>query len=91
MKGLRKKAEKTGTFLDESELNRWNQVNAQWSRARMILADIEMQKFAQADIVDKMDKAKQALSNELVAKYGENIIINGETGQVKKQDDIGEN
>lgn len=71
MKLIKKKAKKTGVYLDESELERWTTVQKEFNNARLHLADLEMQKTSVAYQVAQIEQGRKALINELVTKYGE--------------------
>lgn len=71
--------------LTSEELSNIQNLNAEFTRAKIALGDIELEKQA---VLAKIDMIKATFAeNEkvLIEKYGENAVINIQTGEVTEK------
>lgn len=72
--------------LTQEELSKINTLNAEFNKAKMAIADAELQKWNLIRVVDQI-KAEFAIHEKsLIEKYGENAVINIQTGEVTQKD-----
>lgn len=85
MKAIKGGAKSAGKQLTADELSKIQELNAEFTRAKIALGDIELNKQAILAKID-MIKAEFAQNEQgLVAKYGENAVINIQTGEVTEK------
>lgn len=85
MKAIKGGAKSAGKQLTADELSKIQELNAEFTRAKIALGDIELNKQA---ILAKIDMIKAEFAeNEkvLIDKYGENAVINIQTGEVTEK------
>jgi hypothetical protein len=73
-------------YLTQEELNKIQEVNNSFNKAKAALGNLEMDKF---DILKQIDAMKRDFAEqemELVKKYGANAVINMQTGEVTQKD-----
>jgi hypothetical protein len=71
--------------LTQEELTSIQQMNAEFSKAKMALGDLELQKISLIEHVKDL-RATFALNEKaLIEKYGENSVINIQTGEVTEK------
>jgi len=69
-------------LLEEKELKDLQEINAEFAKTKMALADVTYQ---QAIIVKGLDSLKESFSlmeKELTTKYGADVVINLESGEI---------
>lgn len=72
-------------FLTPDELSNLQRLNQSFTRIKLRIADIELEK---AEIVKSLDGLREEFSlNEkiLIGKYGEDAVINMATGEVTRK------
>jgi hypothetical protein len=87
MKAIKGGAQSASKQLTADELSKIQELNADFTRAKIALGDIELNKQA---ILAKIDiiKAEFAQNEQaLVAKYGADAVINIQTGEVTEKKD----
>lgn len=85
MKAIKGGAKSAGKQLTADELSKIQELNAEFTRAKIALGDIELEKQA---VLTKIDMIKATFAeNEkvLIDKYGENAVINIQTGEVTEK------
>lgn len=75
------------TFLTKEELGKIQEMNNEFTKAKMALGDLEMQKQNILKSIEALrgDFAKHEI--ELIEKYGQDSVINVQSGEVTKKQD----
>lgn len=75
------------TILTEKELSDIQAMNAEFTKLKMAIGDLEMQKHNLLKAIEilRTDFSKHEL--ELIEKYGKDSVINIQTGEVTKKQD----
>jgi hypothetical protein len=75
------------TLLSQEELGKIQEMNNEFTKAKLAIGDLEMQKhnILKAIEVLRADFSKHEI--DLVAKYGQDSVINVQTGEVTKKED----
>jgi lipopolysaccharide biosynthesis regulator YciM len=75
------------TLLSQEELGKIQEMNNEFTKAKLAIGDLEMQKhnILKAIEVLRADFSKHEI--DLVAKYGQDSVINIQTGEVTKKED----
>lgn len=75
------------TVLSQEELGKIQEMNNEFTKAKLAIGDLEMQKhnILKAIEVLRADFSKHEI--DLVAKYGQDSVINVQTGEVTKKED----
>ena len=74
-------------FITKEELNKIQEMNADFTKAKMAIGDVELQK---QNIIRHIDAMKVEFSQHekmLIEKYGKDSVINIQTGEVTKKQD----
>lgn len=72
--------------LTQEELETIQQMNAEYTRLKMTIADIEMQKHS---VLNAIDVLREKFSNHerlLIDRYGEDVVIDLKTGEIKRKE-----
>ena len=72
--------------LTQEELETIQQMNTEYTRLRMSIADFEMNKYA---ALNAMEALREKFSNHerlLIDLYGEDAVINMKTGEITKKE-----
>lgn len=72
--------------LTKEELEAIQQMNAEYNRLRLNIADLEMQKHS---VLMGLDSLREKFSNHerlLIERYGEDAVINMKTGEITKKE-----
>jgi hypothetical protein len=72
--------------LTQEELQAIQQMNAEYNRLRLNIADLEMQKHS---VLMGLDSLREQFSNHerlLIERYGEDAVINMKTGEITKKE-----
>lgn len=72
--------------LTQEELSYLQELRNDYTTAKMELADIELAKHAQLVKIDEIKQMFRANEEVLISKYGENSVINIQTGEVKEKE-----
>lgn len=72
--------------LTQEELSYLQELRNSYTTAKMELADIELAKQAQIESIANIREQFKANEQVLIAKYGENAVINIQTGEVKEKE-----
>jgi len=76
---------KKAVFLENDELKAIQSMNETFSKMKLSLADVELQKHQIIQAIDDL-KAKFAVHEKaLVEKYGNDTVINIQTGEVTQK------
>jgi hypothetical protein len=78
-------SDRKGRYITSEELNTIQEMNAEFSKAKMALGDAELQK---QNILKHIDEIKLVFAQHektLIEKYGEDAIINIKTGEVTEK------
>jgi len=75
------------TLLSQEELGKIQEMNNEFTKAKLAIGDLEMQKYniLKAIEVLRADFSKHEI--DLIAKYGQDSVINVQTGEVTKKED----
>lgn len=71
--------------VEEKELKLLQELNSSFVQLKDKIADLELQKQMVFENVSEIKKQFQNLESELVEKYGDNSIINLETGIITEK------
>jgi len=77
------------TKIAENELQELHGLHAEFNKIKSQLGDIALQEHALCLKTEAIRKSFQDLEKGLMEKYGENAVINLETGEVKQKEDNG--
>jgi regulator of replication initiation timing len=77
------------TKIAEKELQELQGLHAEFNKIKSQLGDIALQEHALCLKTEAIRKSFQDLETGLMEKYGENAVINLETGEVKQKEDNG--
>jgi len=75
--------------IAENELQELQGLHAEFNKIKSQLGDIALQEHALCLKTEAIRKSFQDLEKGLMEKYGENAVINLETGEVKQKEDNG--
>jgi hypothetical protein len=73
--------------LTEQELKEIQEMNAEFNKAKISLGDAELQKQGILKHIETIRERFAFNEKELILKYGEDAIINIQTGEVTKKQD----
>lgn len=73
--------------LTEQELKSIQEMNAEFNKAKISLGDNELQKQNILKHIETIREKFAINEKELILKYGEDAIINVQTGEVTKKQD----
>lgn len=73
--------------LTEQELKSIQEMNAEFNKAKISLGDNELQKQNILKHIETIREKFAINERELILKYGEDAIINVQTGEVTKKQD----
>ncbi len=72
--------------VEEKELEKLQQLNSDFVNAKTQLGDLEIQKSFIIRKVEVIRGEFAKLEEELLEKYGENSVINLQTGEIKEKE-----
>lgn len=72
-------------YLTQEELKKIQETNAEFTKMKMTLGELEMQKYNMIVAIEKLRFDFASYEKELIAKYGEDSVINVQTGEVNKK------
>jgi hypothetical protein len=72
-------------FVTEEELKNIREMNSDFSKAKMNLGDLELQKYSLIKYIDGIKDVFTKHEKTLMEKYGNDAVINIETGEVTKK------
>ena len=72
-------------YLTQEELKKIQGTNAEFNKMKAALGDLEMQKYNTLIAIEKLRFEFASYEKELIAKYGEDSVINVQTGEVNKK------
>ncbi len=72
-------------FITQDELTMIQTMNSDFSKAKMGLGDIELQKQGLLKHIDELKMAFSAHEKMLIDKYGADAVINIQNGEVTKK------
>jgi hypothetical protein len=71
--------------LTQEELGKIQELNAEFNKVKMAIADAELQKQTLIRVVDEIKIQFSAHEKLLIEKYGANAVINIQTGEVTQK------
>ena len=74
--------------LTEQELKDLKEAKLSLDKFKLAIGDLELQKKSLYESVTKLQKEFVAMEDELIKKYGQDSIINMNTGTVKQKQDV---
>lgn len=72
--------------IEEKELQELQKLNTEFNQLKTQLGDVSLQKHALCLRVDSLKQEFVKLENSLMDKYGQDAVINLETGEVKQKE-----
>jgi hypothetical protein len=72
--------------LTQEELVKIQELNAEFSKAKMAIGDVELQKHNIIRLIEELKLQFTAQEKLLVEKYGADAVINVQTGEVTKKE-----
>jgi hypothetical protein len=75
------------TFITKEELTKIQEMNSDFNKAKMAIGDIELQKQGIIRHIDAMKVEFSQHEKMLIEKYGQDSVINIQTGEVTKKQD----
>jgi len=73
--------------VTEEELKKIQELNADFTKSKNALGDLELQKQNVFQHIDMLRKEFAFNEKSLIEKYGEDAVINIQTGEVTKKQD----
>lgn len=77
--------------ITDEELKNLQTLNAEFNKVKTQLGDLTLQKHGLCLKVEELKRQFQGAEKDLMKKYGEQAVINLETGEVKEKEKDGEN
>ena len=77
--------------IEAKELESLQGLNTEFNTIKNQLGDLSLQKHGLCLKVEEIKTKFQLLENELTEKYGKDVVINLETGEVKEKEKLEEN
>ena len=74
-------------FLTKEELGKIQEMNTEFTKLKMAIGDVELQKSSLLKSVDILKADFASHEMELIGKYGQDAVINVQTGEVTKKQD----
>jgi hypothetical protein len=74
-------------MLSQEELDMIQQMNSDFTKAKISLGDLELEKYALLQRIEHLKMAFAENEKLLIVKYGENSVINIKTGEVTEKND----
>jgi hypothetical protein len=74
-----------GKSLTKEELELIQKMNADFTKAKIALGDLELEKHQLLNNIDHLKVAFAENEKVLIGKYGENAVINIKTGEVTEK------
>jgi len=72
--------------LDKEELETFNRLHSDLHKSKVAIGDLELQKATLIDSVRLLKREFAQAEERLIEKYGQDSIINLQTGEVKQKD-----
>lgn len=72
--------------VTQEELTKIQELNSDFNKAKMAIADSELQKQAMIRIVDELKVQFSLHEKLLIEKYGKDAVINLQTGEVTQKE-----
>ena len=72
--------------LTQEELDQILQANSEYTRMKMTIADLEIQKHTVLMAMDSLRESFSSIEKQLMSKYGEDAVINMKTGEITKKE-----
>ena len=76
--------------LTEEELKRIQNLNQEFTKTKLDIADNVLRMFESINSIDSLRKAFAVDEKALAEKYGKDAVIDIATGEVKKQEEVEE-
>jgi hypothetical protein len=74
-------------FITQDELTKIQEMNSDFSKAKMAIGDVELQKQGLMRHIDAMKAEFSQHEKMLIEKYGKDSVINIQTGEVTQKQD----
>jgi hypothetical protein len=72
--------------LTQEELAKIQELNSDFNKAKMAIADAELQKQSMIRIIDELKVQFSSHEKLLIEKYGKDAVINIQTGEVTQKE-----
>lgn len=72
--------------LTQEELTKIQELNSDFNKAKMAIADAELQKQSMIRIIDELKVQFSSHEKLLIEKYGKDAVINIQTGEVTQKE-----
>jgi hypothetical protein len=72
-------------FITQEELTKIQEMNSDFSKAKMAIGDVELQKQGIMRTIDAMKAEFSHHEKMLIEKYGKDSVINIQTGEVTQK------
>jgi 3-methyladenine DNA glycosylase AlkC len=73
--------------LTQEELDQIQQANSEYTRMKVTIADLEIQKHTVLMAMDSLREKFSSIEKDLMDKYGKDAVINMKTGEITKKED----
>lgn len=73
--------------LTQEELDQIQQANSEYTRMKVTIADLEIQKHTVLMAMDSLREKFSSIEKDLMNKYGKDAVINMKTGEITKKED----
>lgn len=85
MKNTNKFTKEEVQKVTQEELAKIQELNAEFNKVKMAIADVELQKQTLIRVVDEIKSQFSIHEKSLIEKYGANAVINVQTGEVTQK------
>lgn len=73
------------TVVTQEELKTMQEMTAKFNKAKIELANLEIEKQSLLRYITEKKVEFDGFEKSLLAKYGENLVINIQTGEIKRK------
>lgn len=72
-------------YLEKEELDKIQEMNAEFTKLKIALGEIELQKQTVINTINELKTGFAIQEKQLIEKYGVNSVINIQTGEVTQK------
>jgi len=77
--------------VSEEHLSKLQELNQQFTAMHQQVAELEVRKFQVVAGIETLRAEFKTFEGELIKEYGDNVVINLQTGEIKDKPEDGEN
>jgi len=76
--------------VSEEHLSKLQELNQQFAGLHKQVGDLEVRKHQALNVIDNLSSEFKTFEAELIKEYGDNVVINLESGEIKDKPEDGE-